>query len=284
MSVESPTTAQNAEFDQVLKSIMLDKLRRDLPWYDASWLHRFLAAQQLVKQHQPERLADFLQAFEPLQTPADFAVRNVPDVFTETTLQDIRDTIAALPQSAYEGHEVGSFGRSVVHDHPFFTELQQSFVPLVSELAGEEVEPSYNFLSLYSRFGVCEPHIDAPWAKWTLDICLDQSVEWPIHFSQIVPWPDSSHKSSESWKEQIKSAPDLSFSSHVLQPNQAILFSGSSQWHYRDALPAQEETGFCNLLFFHFIPKGTRDLIDPRNWAQLFDMPQLQGPPFDTKA
>ena len=31
--------------------------------------------------------------------------------------------------------------------------------------------------------------MDAPDAKWTLDLCNEQSDAWPIHFSRIMPWP-----------------------------------------------------------------------------------------------
>jgi hypothetical protein len=64
--------------------------------------------------------------------------------------------------------------------------MQRELVARVSDLVGEEVEPSYNFLSLYTRMGIFEPHLDAPSAKWTLDICIDQSEPWPIYFSQIT--------------------------------------------------------------------------------------------------
>ena len=32
---------------------------------------------------------------------------------------------------------------------------------------------------------------------------------------------------------------------------------------------------FCDLIFFHFIPAGTRDLVQPRNWARIFGVPEL---------
>ncbi len=35
------------------------------------------------------------------------------------------------------------------------------------------------------------PHMDAPDAMWTLDICLEQSEPWPISFSQPVDWPEN---------------------------------------------------------------------------------------------
>jgi hypothetical protein len=163
----------------------------------------------------------------------------------------------------------------VVHNHPYFTELQRSTTALVSELAGEPVEPIYNFLSLYSKFGVCPVHLDAPEAKWTLDICIEQTEPWPIHFSQIVPWPEELPYQGDDWQEQIKRAPELKFQSYTLHPGQALLFSGSSQWHYRDRLSTNGAQHSCKLLFFHFVPQGTLELSQPKNWPKLFALPEL---------
>lgn len=165
----------------------------------------------------------------------------------------------------------------MVHDHPFFTELQERTVALVSEAAGEPVEASYNFLSLYGRLGVCPAHMDSPESKWTLDLCVNQSAPWPIHFSQVCPWPESEMGAPQDadWESQIKRSPSLHFTAHTLQPGQAALFSGSSQWHYRDAISKAPGGQVCDLLFFHFIPRGTAELVRPRNWARLFDIPEL---------
>lgn len=277
MSIPSSKEQQLAEFDQVVKTLMLKKHEKNMPWYDSVWLHRFLVAQMLIEQAQPAKLAEFMHAFNPLRTDPSFKIQQVKDTFNLDVLQKVKDIIASLPADTHESHEIDRFGRLIVHDHAFFSELQRSMVPFVSELAGEEVEPCYNFLSLYSGFGVCEPHIDAPSAKWTLDICIDQSDEWPINFSQIVPWPDGTSRSDKDWQRQIKTSPDLKFQPYALKPNEAILFSGSSQWHYRDAVLDSSSERFCHLLFFHYIPVGMSELVDPANWSAIFDIPELAG-------
>jgi hypothetical protein len=189
----------------------------------------------------------------------------------------IRETIREIPMDRLKTHEIKSFGRYVVHDWPEFTMLQQTLVERVSELAGEAVEASYNFLSLYTRLGVCQPHLDDPSAKWTLDICIDQSEPWPIHFSQIVPWPETLDELGKVSIEAIRADPELEFRAEVLAPGDAILFTGTNQWHYRDALPSGPGKRFCELLFFHFIPRGTGALTDPRTWADYFGIPELAG-------
>lgn len=245
------------------------------PWYDSGWLSRYLGAEATLKRFRPDVLPSFVEAFRVLHTRPDFAVRRLRP-FDEATLADIRSTVASLRPPDLELHEARRFGRFVVHDHPWFTALQERTVPLMSELVGEPVEPSYNFLSLYTERGVCAVHMDAPEAKWTLDLCVDQSAPWPIHFSQVLPWPNLAGEGwGDDWEESIKRSPAHRFESHALEPGEAVAFSGSSQWHYREPMPAAAGRSFCTLLFFHYVPAGTRRLIQPEEWARIFGVAEL---------
>ena len=247
------------------------------PWYDSVWLSQYEVAKAIVREARPDALASFVDAFRVLHTRPDFKVKFLEQPFDDATFAEIKCTMSTLRPSDLELHEAGRFGRFVVHDHPFFTELQQRIVPWISELAGEPVEAKYNFLSLYTSKGVCAVHMDAPEAKWTLDLCIDQGAPWPIYFSEVQPWPDSVAQEwrDEGWEKNIKQSRSLEFTPFTLHPGQAVLFSGSSQWHYRDPLPEAGGKQFCTLLFFHFIPKGTAELVKPKNWARFFGIPEL---------
>jgi len=250
----------------------------DFPWYDSAWLSSYVRAKAWLARSHPARLAEFEARLAPLRTDPAFEVRSVPRVFDEDTLHRIRDTIRNLEPSQLNPHEARDFGRFIVHDHPTFTALQRGLVDLVSEQVGEQVEPSYNFLSLYSRTGVCGLHLDEPAAKWTLDVCVEQSIDWPIHFSQVVPWPEDSGYAGPDWQARIKRDAGLRFTSHRLSAGSGVAFSGSSQWHYRDPLPRAAGKGnFCNLLFFHFIPRGMADWVEPQRWPALLGLPDLAG-------
>lgn len=251
------------------------------PWYDSVWLEKYTTAKAIIKKVKPEALNAFEAAFSVFQTRPDFQVTVLDRVFDDETLVAMRQVVKSLKPTDFELHEVRQFKRFVVHDHPLFTQLQEQIVSLVSEAVGEAVETNYNFLSLYSGMGVCPLHMDAPEAKWTLDLCLSQSEAWPIHFSQVQRWPEidadaeSPAWASSDWQEELKQSPALNFSSHTMHPGQAVLFSGSSQWHYRNAMPSGNANSFCDLLFFHFIPRGTASLLVSENWAQLFNIPEL---------
>ena len=261
----------------LVANMLAEKAQQSLPWYDSNWLRCFVAAVETIERIRPQMRAPFIDAFARLRTPSDFSPKKLDRVFDAATMELIVQTIKTLPPARHETHEVERFGRTVVHDHPVFDELQRTLIPRVSELAGEELEPSYNFASLYSRLGVCEPHMDAPEAKRTLDLCVDQSESWPLHLSQIVPWPADRSYAGGDWQERVKRLPDLEWSSHSLRPGESLFVAGRSHWHYRDRLPHPQANSFCTLLFFHFLPKGMKEIVRPENWPSRFGIPELAG-------
>lgn len=260
---------------QFLATLALDQGGRDYPWYDSCFLRKYRAALRLIEEVKPSRAAEFIRAFAPLQTRPDFKTVPIDRVFDGDVLQEIRSIVRGISPSQFERHEVESFGRLVVHDHPRFNELQRDVQELASELAGERLVPTYNFLSLYDETGVCRPHLDSPLSKWTLDLCIDQSDEWPIHLSQVVPWPMDVRSSGPDWETRICESSALKFDSWKMQPGQAIWFSGSGQWHYRKPLTLPR--AFCHLLFFHFTPASMVEHVEPSNWPRLFDLPELDS-------
>lgn len=248
------------------------------PWYDSPWLSAYVKAKGILERHCPEKLDDFVGAMEVFRTRPDFEAVKLDEVFDEVTLLKIKGVVGEFRSEELEKDELLSFGRQVVHDDPRFTKLQERLTDLVSEKVAEEVEPCYNFLSLYNNLGVCKVHMDAPFAKWTLDFCIEQSSVWPIYFSQVRPWPEAFEcQEGQDWQELILNDPGNTFSKYCLEEGKAIIFGGSSQWHYRKRITKAQEKNFCHLLFFHFIPKGTRDLVQPEKWAELFAVPELQS-------
>ncbi len=242
-------------------------------WYDAQFLVIYEAARRFIALVRPDRLKTFEQGFEILRTPRGFQVRKISDLFDTSTRSLVKEAVDEITEKQLERHEIASFGRFVVHDHPFFTELQEDLLPKVSRLAGCELETGYNFLSLYGPQGKCDLHMDHPLSMFTLDYCIDTDVEWPIHFSKVVDWPNLDNL--EEWDPQrIMEDSTLAFESHVIEPNDAVLFSGSAQWHFRDPIPSD---GSATLLFFHFYPSGAIDLVYFGKWPSRFDIPELEA-------
>lgn len=247
-------------------------------WYDSGFLKDYAAARMFLRLIMPEQHDRFVAAFDPLRTRPDFQVRTLTDVLDQGRMARLREVVASLgfvdlASSSGSRNEKRNFGRFLYRDHPYFDTLQRELTPVVSEMVGEEVTPTYNFLSLYTDMGMCPPHMDDMMAKYTLDMCIDQNVRWPIHFSRVVDWPDVP---GEAWEaDQIVNDESLRFESFTLEPNRAVLFSGSAQWHYRNPMPKGATGQFCNLLFLHFTATAGAALADSRNWARYFDIAEL---------
>lgn len=242
-------------------------------WYDSHFVRRFEVAKHYLARVRPDTLEAFVRGFDALLPPPGFAPVVVDDLFDTATRDQIRQTARSIPEAMLKRDELAEFGRHIVHDFPWFIELQQQLLPRISALVGREMVAGYNFLSLYGGAGKCDPHMDEPGSMFTLDYCLDQSHDWPIWFSKVTDWPTV--ESMHDWDPLVVKADSaLEWQPFVLQPGQALLFNGSSQWHYRDVIAPG---GFCNLLFFHYYPAGCSNLVWPILWARHFGIPEL-GP------
>ena len=244
-----------------------------LGWYDSQFLRRLEVAKRYLAAVRPDALATFSDGFAALQPAPAFRETLIDDVFDAATHAAIIEAsrTAAIDTSTMQARENAAFGRDVVWDHPFFLTLQEQVRPLAETIAGMALVSSYNFLSRYGAQGKCDLHMDHPDAMFTFDYCIAQDAVWPIHVSRPVDWPTAEFAQNFD-PEAIIADPRYGFAEHLLQPNQALLFNGSSQWHYRRP---KQAGGFCHLLFFHYVRAGCEDLVQPRRWADHFPIPEL---------
>lgn len=221
-----------------------------LGWYDSHFLRRVEVARRYLARVRPDALDAFLHGLADLTPRPGFREVTVEDVFDAAS----REEIAALSRAAapvrndQQARENTDFGRDVLWNLPRFLALQEQVRPLVAELTGRPVVSSYNFLSRYGAQGRCDLHMDAPDAMYTFDYCIEQDAVWPIYVSRTVDWIGG-EVPARFEPERIIGDPGLDFREHLLEPNRALLFNGSSQWHYRQPKAAG---GYCHLLFFHY--------------------------------
>lgn len=243
-------------------------------WYDSHFLRRFAAARHYLAEVRPDVIGEFEAGFDPLRPPAGFRETVIDDVFDPETFAAIlaRSRSAPIDTIDQQARENAGFGRDVVWDDPFFLTVQEQVRPRIEAMVGTPLASSYNFLSRYGAKGKCDLHMDHPDAMYTFDFCIEQDAVWPIYLSRVVDWPTADFAHCFEPEAVIAEA-DYDFAEHLLRPNQALLFNGSSQWHYRRP---KQAGGFCHLLFFHYLPAGSEALVDPRRWAEHFAIPELR--------
>ena len=111
---------------------------------------------------------------------------------------------------------------------------------------------------MYDEHGICPLHIDRPQCYRTIDYLIRQSPDepWPIYVGdlmtdeEVVAIGDAGHPDTPETIERVKN--DTNWNEVDLMPNDAVIYSGTNSWHYRDRLPE----GKADLVFFHFVPEG----------------------------
>lgn len=145
-----------------------------------------------------------------------------------------------MPYHDWDQPPENRFNRWQYHNLPMLVQLHHDprFVAKVSQLVKEALRPSYVFLSMYGKDGVCPCHTDRPQCYMTVDYMVDTDAE-------KAPWPIY-----------------IEGKAYVLKPGEAVLYSGTGQEHYRKPMGEVSDASFANLAFFHFVPTrflGSRD-------------------------
>ena len=152
------------------------------------------------------------------------------------------------------------FVRRYAHNVPFFVGIHKQLAEFASDLFGAKVKPSYSFLSMYEDNGTCPLHVDRPQCRYTIDYLIRQTQpeSWPIcigdHMTdeerQKIENEEIAHPTTD---DEIQARLDAeNWHTVLLNPNDAVCYSGTHSWHYRpDRLQ-----GTADLIFFHFVPDG----------------------------
>lgn len=170
--------------------------------------------------------------------------------------------VPLMPMSVDEGQ----FVRHYAHNVPFFQHIHQQLTDFASEAFGEKLKPSYSFLSMYKDNGICPLHVDRPQCYRTIDYLIrtTQDESWPIHIGeymsdelrQEIDEAGIGHpETEEAINERINAE---KWATVNLRPNDAVLYSGTNQWHYR----SQRLKGTADLVFFHFVQEAFDGPLD----------------------
>lgn len=170
----------------------------------------------------------------PVHKPKPIVIRPfTDDVFAEIQnhVKEVRRIFdwPGIPYHDENEPTENKFNRWYWHNLPLLRmkHIDHTFVQYVSKLAGQNLQPSYAFLSMYGPEGVCPQHTDRPQCQFTVDLCINQDAEWPIYVDDEA---------------------------YILKPGEALFYSGTGQPHYRKPMKEDSKATFCDLAFFHFAP------------------------------
>lgn len=188
-------------------------------------------------------------------TTGPLVARQLFDPITHEAIKQFLDERVPLMSV---GVDTGEFVRTYAHNVPFFVNIHRQLTEFASETFGEPVKPSYSFLSMYQDNGICPLHIDRPQCRYTIDYLVrqDQPEPWPIHIGDHMTDEqraelDESGQGHPTTIEEIADRIDQeTWHTVLLEPNDAVCYSGTHSWHYR----SQRLKGTADLVFFHFVP------------------------------
>jgi hypothetical protein len=123
------------------------------------------------------------------------------------------------------------FNRYEFGGEEIMNNLHKKLIPIAKKFfESETLVPSFNFGSWYFGEASLEKHKDVAACTYSIDLCIYQK---------------------ESWDLYIEGTP------YALNENDAVLYYGEEQRHWREAFPNPKNNVVCNVFFF---------FIEPTHW------------------
>ncbi len=136
--------------------------------------------------------------------------------------------------------------RASIHNEPTIAALHAGLAGIVNSIGPEPVLPSYSFLSCYEEGAVLDRHLDRPQCRYNICFVLDMQFTGADGTGEPEPWP-------------IYLELDGRPVEALMQVGDGVFFSGSTIWHWRDALPPGRRVVVC---FSHYVPADHPGSLD----------------------
>lgn len=182
-----------------------------------------------------------------MQTP--FIVK---DLVAKEVLRHFQIYCETLKSSPLLKKDSTEINRYYVHDDPFFKKVHTNFfTPVAIKHFKEDLKPTYNFVSFYEQsIGILPLHADKFECYLTIDLCLNQKEVWPIYINNDDLVPESTYIDFFAMNETQKDFYMKRSKPYLLQPGDALFYSGSKFPHWR---PKIQDKNFCDVVLFHFV-------------------------------
>lgn len=129
-----------------------------------------------------------------------------------------------------------------LHNDPVARFFHHHLAPLVTDIAGEAVKPSYVYVASYQSGARLRKHADREQCEFSITLCLDYAPEPGAH----TPWP----LYLEARTGVVKVYQAL---------GDALLYRGREIPHYRHRLP---ERSTSTSIFFHYVRENFAGPLD----------------------
>jgi hypothetical protein len=131
------------------------------------------------------------------------------------------------------------------HFYPPMLFFLWGLTPIVSEIVGKDLLPTYDYLRIYREGDVCRVHYDRPSCEHSLSLTLD--------YSDGVPWPlDIGTDRSEPSARVEEDFGTERFTSLPMSVGDAVLYRGVNHRHGR---VQPNPNGWSVHLFLHWVDR-----------------------------
>ncbi len=154
----------------------------------------------------------------------------IKNLLPQNEFQKLQDYIKDLDKSKL-GHS-DEFSRYEFGGYETLDSLHKSLIPVAMDFfESQTLLPSFNFGSWYYGQASLEKHKDVSPCTYSIDLCVYQTTPWDLYVEGIP---------------------------YTLQENEALLYYGEGQRHWREDFPGGEDEVVCNVFFFY---------VEPDHWS-----------------
>jgi hypothetical protein len=150
----------------------------------------------------------------------------IKNILSSKDFNELQQYVKNLDKSSV-GHS-DQFSRYEFGGSDLLNMLHKNLLSVAKEFfENKNIVPSFNFGSWYYGDASLEKHKDVNACTYTIDLCVYQTTPWDLYVEGIP---------------------------YTLNENEALLYYGESQKHWREDFPDGEGNIVCNVFFFYVEP------------------------------
>ena len=134
--------------------------------------------------------------------------------------------------------------RFKAHNEPMSRFLHYEILPLIENIAGRKLRPTYTYLSSYTKDSDLPGHTDRADCEYTISFLVNKDVDWPIYLHKVKQ--PVKHKGRSGFNPDKSECVELHGDINGL-----IMFSGTDHIHFREKYDGE----FYDILLLHYCTK-----------------------------